>query len=461
MPLSGTQIEKITYVKDVITREMTRQQKALNRIRLLKDDYKELAREKLKDYVSDETWKKLKKFINTTINVYKTVISEISVIYNENPQRIFTTSDESKEAETHVEIVEGIYKRIKINQKMKKVNRYVNALNDLILQVLFRKGNIAIDILTPNVSSIVQDEEDLTLPEVVSIRKEYIDSIGDRGEKTKHVIWTDSEHYSFDHNFIKESINEEDKNPYGIMPFVFLHREIPDSNFWDETSGEDLYECTLIVACLQTLIDSYFVWNSFKQLAVKAEKLPEGLAHTPDKVIHLEGPDDQAIILDFTIALKELLESLRTYITSVVQNYGVDWNSLVLKLKEVSGKALKIKSSKLQRLWNNQLEIFRDAEEEIFELIKRIYEVEEGTKLKVEMKIKFPAMENYKDEKEELEILEKEVGLNLVDIVEVFMDRNKGYKNYEDAKGKILKIIESNNEIKALIEEPIDKLLGE
>ena len=460
MPLTLEQTIKMSKIKDILERENQRQERSLARLRMLKDDFREAAKQQLKKYVSNDTWKKLCEMINCTINVYDTVISEISMIYNENPQRIFEPVNESETAAHHVEIIESIYKKNRINQKMKKANRYLNAVNTVALHPVFRKGTIAVDLLTPNVLSIEQDDEDLTAATLVAIRKEYVDSMSTKIGTAKHTVWTAESHYQVSGDFEKKSMNENDINPYGFLPFVFIHREVPDGNFWDETSGNDLYECTLIASCLQTLIDSYFVWNSFKQLAINSRDLPDGLAHAPDKVIHLESPDDSATVLDFTIALKELLESLRTYITSVAQNYGIDWNSLVLQAQEASGRALRIKSSKLQRLWNNQLEIFQDAETELFEQIKKIYYVHTGIDLQVEMKIKFSPMENYRDEREDLENLKAEMDFNLKDLVMIFMERNKGYKNYEEAKDKVAEIIKTNNEMKGLIDDPVDKILG-
>jgi len=341
-----------------------------------------------------------------------------------------------------------------------------NACNETILQVVWRPDKfgefgIDVDVLTGNIVSIEPKFEDPREPEAVLIDKSFVDSTTERAEKRFTVVWTETEHYMYDNKEEKVvSVNEGDKNPYGFLPFVYIHRELPTANFWDETSGSDIYECSLIVACLKTLIDIYFVWNSFKQLAIKSVDTPEVVTHSPDTVVHLKGQDDEAHVLDFQVAIKSLIEALREYIVSVVQNYGVDWNSLALKVKEISGKAGKVKSSKLLRIWKNQIDGYEQAEYELAEVIKRVYETHTGKKLDVDLKIEFPFQEIEKEEKDVLANLEKEIEMNMKDVVMAFMERNKGYRNYDDAKKKIMEIIDTNNEIKEKVADPVDVILG-
>ena len=463
MPLDAATVVKINKVKDKIRSEEARKQRSLNRLRMLKDDYKALVKEKLKNYVSIETFTKLEKIVNATVNVYKAVIDEIARLYTDKPQRVFTSGCKGERGgnEEQKKWIEDLYRKMKTDQKLKKTCKYVQALNECLLQVVYRKDEINFDILTPNVVSIVQEMEDITAPEVVVIDKHYEDSIGIRPLAPLRVVWTGSEHFILDENGEHLPINENDENPYKVMPFVYIHKEIPDCGFWDETTGTDLYDCNLIVGVLQTLIDYYFVWNSFKQLAIKSEQIPAGITVAPDKAIHLKGDEDQAFILDYTQKFKELIGALREYISMVAVNYGVDWNSIAMMLKEVSGTALKIKNSKLQRIWKDQEKVFIDAEQDLFTLIKVFYRVHYGKELKVELNVKFPSFEMYRDEKQELDNTQKELELNLKDLVMAFMERNKSIPNYEEAKAKLMEIINTNNELRGMVEEPLEKLIKE
>lgn len=459
MPLTGEQTVKLSHIKDVQDRDIKRKERAYKRLKMLKDDFESEVKEHLKNYVSDETYKSMSKMINSTINVSKSVIYDLSVVYQTPPKRIFKSTT-GKENEEQVEAITDIYRKAKINQKMKKANKYMNAVNDLFIQVVYRNDEIDVDIITPNVVSIDQDPDDLTSPQMVVIDKFPVDSISLLSEKRKQIVWTKDSHFGIDNNGEKIEINEGDINPYGVLPFVSVHREIPDGNFFDETSGSDLYKCTLIVGVLQTMIDYYFIWNSFKQLGLKTEdKLPEGISVKPDKAIHLTGENDEAFILDFQIKIKELLEALRNYIKSVIQNYGIDWDSMALNIKEVSGVALKIKNSKLQRLWNDQETVLLDVEQELFELIKLVYETHYDKSLDLTLSVNFAPFELYKDEKEDLEIAEKEMELNLKDLVEIFMQRNRSLNNYDEAKERLYKIIESNKEYRETTENPIESIL--
>jgi hypothetical protein len=466
MPITPETMVKVSYIRHVEAMETSRQKEALYRLKMLDDNFEEQVQDELKKYVSEDTWKELKEKVNTTVNVFKSVISDISMLYVNPPTRTFEPGKEKdKKSEQMIEVFEEMYKEMRVDEKLQLTNQYLNAMNDVILQVVFRKGKINLDILTPNVVSIVQDEEDLTQPVFVGVKRIYMDDYWkweERVENRDHwVCWSENEHFRLKSTGEIEQINENDENPYKRLPFVFGHRKIPVGRFWDETSGRDLYKCTLIAACLLTLIDYNFTWHNFKQGWIRSrDELPKGFGRAPDRMIVLKGETDEAGTLDFQIAIKQLYEALREYITSVVQNYGVDWNSMTLRVKEVSGRALMVKNSKLERLWKNQVSNFQTIEKEIFDLIKHFYEIHFGPEVDLNLKVKFTQMETYKDEKSELEVLKQEIGLNLKDYVMAFMERYKGYKNYEEAKEKVLKIIETNNEINAKIEKPLSQILG-
>lgn len=452
-------------------KEKGRKEKASKRIRMLRDDFLGPAQEYLKKYlVKTESHDKLKEILNDTINIFKSVIEEISLVYVDSPRRMFTGN------EGHIKTIEEIYKKASIDLKMDKVNRLVNACNDVLLQVRWTVDDLGkaipgIDIITPNICSVKCDRN--LRPEMVLIDKEKQEFVqgNDKVYKTEKtpltIVWTKDRHFMVNNkSYQKEkkatlekiSINEKDENPYGFLPFIDIHKEIPDSSFFDETSGNDVYKITLVIACLQTFIDSYFTWNSFKQLMIKSEDPPGVVCHSPDTVVHLKGQDDEGQVLDFQIHLKELFEALRELITQVCQNYGVDWNSLSMKIKEGTGKAIKAKSSKLCRIWKKQIKTYQDAEMRLFEMIKKVYEVHTGTKLDVEMSITFAYEEIQRDEKEELEILEKKLDLNLIDFVDALMERNKGIKNYEEGKKRLADIIKMNNDFRGQVEDPVDKI---
>jgi len=256
--------------------------------------------------------------------------------------------------------------------------------------------------------------------------------------------------------------NPNRENPYGVLPFVFMHRVEPEDCFWDETSGDDLFRVTVRAGTRQTLQDYYFTWNSFKQLVIiTEEEVPAGITVSPDKAIHIKGNaesgDSSAEILDFQIRLKELTQDTKEMISTVLDQYGVEMKGFSIQsVNEASGKSLRIRAAFLQQLWKDQSPIFRKAEQNLFELIKKVLQVETGENFdKLEMDVEFAAPQTYDDKAEDLEHDTKLIEHDLADMVEIFMKRNPDYTNYDEARKKVKEIIQGNKELRDLADAAI------
>lgn len=455
MPMNAMQAVELSFVDWTEKNESRRQTETWKRLQMLRDDFESEALNELKKYVSVETYEDLKETINCTVNVFATVIEEISMVYYESPTRIFKSD---KDNDPLIPLIEEDYKRMRINQKFKTINLYINALNDCLGKVVFRKEKIELDIITGNIVSIVQDDVDLTLPAIIGVRKIFADSISG-GNRDHWEIWSTEEHFKLDENSSRESVNSEDVNPYEKLPFIFGHDRLRDSGFWNQTGGSDLYKCTLKLAVFLTLLDFNFTYHNFKQTAIRAEFVEEGIGRKPDHVIHLTGQDDEAHVLDYSMNLTELYKGLREYASLVTQRYGVDWNALLESVTEESGRAKIIKNSRLQRMLKNQVEIFKDLEADFFELYQMFSRLHYKNRNidHISMEVQFHQME-YKDEKTELDVMEKEIEMNLTDLVTAYMKRNRGVKSEKQAREMVEKIIKTNNEMAAKVDKPLSSL---
>jgi hypothetical protein len=423
--------------------ENERKSQAYNRLALLHDDWYVLLEDKLRERFSTGTFTEIRKYTNTAHNLYKLVVTRVSKIYNRKPKRIFTGNQKD------VDMVNKLYKQMKIDQKWKKINRYINAVNDVMLQVVWRNDAPDIDIITPNIVSVIQNIENPTLVDGVIIEKQTVDTVGDN--KLTYAYWDKDRHFYLDGKMKAYDVpgNPERINPYGRLPFVFIHRQIPDLNFWDETSGTDLYEATFIVGIRNTLLDYYNVWNSFKQLAVVAQdQLPEGITLDPSTAIQTTSQGATIQVLDFQANFTQLRDDLKAFAGGLLNNYGLSldaWNEN--KPTEYSGKALMIKNEYLETLWQDQIQVFSDAEYELFEMIKFIYEFHSGKKLNCELKqVKYPPIVAYFDEFEQLNLDVAKVKAGFLDAAEVYA-RYHGYDDIEVARKEMLEVAKHNAEL--------------
>lgn len=449
--------EQMVYgslLRDSKNREADRQNAVYNRIRMLDDDYLDQVQAKVKSFVSADTWSNvdggLKVFANKTVNIYKTIINDLSMVYKNSAIRTFGDSkgNDSKAKE--------IYKKMKIDIKMKKVNKYLNALNDVVIQIVPRDGLIDMDILTPNVLTIIPRSDDPTQAEAVLIKKMINPTLLTYEGNYYYTVWTETEHYMTDAKFtVKEPIgnNIDMINPYKRLPFVFLHLE-PTESFWNETLGSDLVEMNVLVGAKQTLQDYNETWHNFKQLTIATDNnVTAGLTRSVDKAIIV--PSDASVeVLDYGLKLKELQDALINYAGIVASGYGVSIQSLLTVTAE-SGIKLKIKQSKLEELRDTQIQVLEQAEKEIFDLINVIMEINNQGNIGSEFSIKYTDMKVYTDPKEDLAVLNKEIQMNLKSIIDVFMERNPTYTDRKKALSKVLEIVEENNQVFSAIDQSI------
>lgn len=444
---------KATAAQDAFQREQDRQMAAYKRLAMLSDDYKTQVEDRMQPYFSTATFNALRDYVNTTTNILKGVVNRRSKVYGRAPKRVFKGASEDAIAK-----VEDLYRRLRVDQKMKRANRIMNTVNDVALQPVWRgrtetsPGEMDLDILTPDKLAVVNREDDPTRVErVLVVRDDSPDTPGSPNSKIWRV-WSDTEHFLTDNSGARIPIggNEDMVNPYGVMPFVWIHRQQPDAAFWNETEGEDLYQLNLVVAIRQTLLDFSSVWQSFKQLAITGQddvKIPDGMIVSPDTAIKVTGMGVAVSVLDLQAAFDMIRTDLKNLIAGVVTNYGISSDAFSENVTQVTGKALRIMNSSLEDAWQDQIEVFRSAEYDLLRLILRVHEVEAGEKLDVELeKIEFAPMATYNDEAEELALSEKKIKMGIEDPVEVFQRYHPGM-GYDDAMQKMLSIAEVNGRL--------------
>lgn len=419
---------------------------------MLLENWRDLLIERINERLSDESKTKFRTYIRTRYNPWKSVIKEISNIYTQEPTRNFSGPN----ADFFVEL----YTKIDINSMMKTVNMYMNAMNETLLHVVYDKWRkIGVNILTPNILTVLCDRDSPTVPMEVYIKKRRNPNKDYSPSNRYWNTWTNDYHYNIlgTGESVPISGNEGLVNPWGFLPFVVIHKEFPVDGFWNNTSGDTLFEF-----CISHGIDDTFdgftkTWNSFKSVGATGNdiKIASGLLLSPDAVFKVEGEDVSLQILDFQVDLKQLREYREASLEMLAKEFGIDIGNYGLSDK-LSGRALKIKNKKLTEIREEQEKVLMKAEFDLFEMIKKINAITNGKNPEsdtTEMELQYAEVKEFVEPIDELEIHEKEIEMNLADVVEVFMQRNPQYAgNYEEAKKKLIEIYKSNNEFRQLID---------
>jgi hypothetical protein len=448
MPLTAEDQVKLSKMASLDSKEQQRQKEIEDRIAILEDDWKDQIATDMAPRVSKETAAITYNFITMQENPFKTVTEDLSTLYKTGVSREFDGPGAEK--------YEEIYQNIEMDTLMEQAQFFMNGLNDAALYPVWRDGAVDVDLLTPNVITVITKAGDPTAAEKVLIkrRKNEIDDY--TPENTYWVVWTETEHYWVSSLTLWEPQaiegNPEMINPYGKIMLVFLHRYRQIDQFWNRTKGNDLIDMNFKNADDRTMDWFTRYFNSFKSLGVTGQydSLPQGMNLTPDVVIGIEGNGVSMQVLDWQADLEGLNQDRAQSVEAVLKPKGITISEQTTGEAE-SGIALFIRNRKLKQFREQQVKIMMQAEQELFELIKLVDSywttgkaVDDGTTLT----ITYEAEEIYIDPQVKLEIQEKEMSLGLASKVDIFMARNPDFKgDRQEALKKLQEIADENNEL--------------
>lgn len=360
--------------------ERARQREAENWLNFYNDDNEALIKEKLKELFHPQNYDRLYYHVNQSQNILKRVVKETSMIYKGKPSRTLTVDSPRYEA---------IKKEVKIDQALKDVNRLVNVINDIIIKVGVREGKMVYDIITPDSCIVLQNEDDPTEAEAiiygVTLKNDPF------SDKLNYHYWNKwGDHYLLDGSFriIKAIYDSEGKDVDGkdvakppyvdkkakryTWPFVFCRRKRPQDAFWNQDTGRDLYNAAVLTSVKMTLFDYYFKTASFKQPYIVGDMInvPNNQILDPLTVFRASGENATVGLLDMQINLDQLKNALIFQINSVINNYGISADQWTLSISEMSGVALKIRNRALLEIREEQLPVYRDIENDLFNVTR-------------------------------------------------------------------------------------------
>ena len=389
-PLSEEVITE-SVLKTIWENDEDRKELAENKLSLYKDDYEEIIEAKIKELFEKVNYDRLKYHVNQSQNILKRVINEISTIYKAPVTR--TTTDAR---------LQEILDEYNFDVLLKRINRYTNLFNECLIRVGVRFGRLSFDIITPNICSVIQNKLDPTVADAIYYSTSRVNT-AKRGYKENIVdyyYWdVAGNYYVFDEhwNIIEVVYDADDpglmpspyldKNWKGEivgqrfrLPFVVYHRQFPDSDFWDTTSGQDLYNSTVLTGVKLTEMDYHFKFAAFKQMYAIGDsvEVPLNQIMDPQNMLWIKGEGASVGMLDTQAKLKDMQEALMFQINTIINNYGISSDAWTLSVSEMSGRALKIRNRALMELREDQLPLYREKEQELFDLIRIVNNAHAG-----------------------------------------------------------------------------------
>ena len=371
--------------KDIIE-ESIRQLKWENQNAML-----EVRDEALDYYTYNNTKKYIDQFFSGTlqqeipiynVNLTKKLINRISLVYKDPPLR-------DVENELYYDLTSDK------DWKMKSFERIHNLLGTIAVHVCWEDGKF---IYNPIMNFVpVMDPYNPLKPIGLTYPLNKATADWRNTEEDLYVYWSADEHYMFDSAGKIIQINEENINPYGVLPFVFIQPNSMVDEFWNEGAMDialgnkqiDL-AMTMLQHHIRTAGGQYVIEGR-----VDANNIQLGL----NKVVVID--EGSMSNISSNTSINDIKEGIQFQLKTIAFNNNLNFDFGLSGSK--SGVALKIENLELLEAREDEVEKWRRAEKQIYEIERQVLSVETGTQLSEDIsldyaEVKFPDFEREREE---------------------------------------------------------------
>jgi hypothetical protein len=184
----------------------------------------------------------------------------------------------------------------------------------------------------------------------------------------------------------EETIVEVTDNPYKdsdgrtVLPFVVFDKSYPVGTRFNFSDGNDLIDLNINVAISMVLLNQLVKYQSFKQPVItttKPEELPRPLRLDPAAALVLgigrDGAAPTATTLDLEGNALAFFDLIKQRILLTLGNYGISPENFTMSATPQSGFALKISNMGKLEIRQDQVDMYRMAEKELFDVERTVW----------------------------------------------------------------------------------------
>ena len=413
------------------------------------DNFKSIIEDELKLQFVAKNYTNMKKMIDDSINLVEYIANETAVLYAKEPIRKLTSDSKRWD---------DLQKTMQQNIILDKVNKITYICNECGLIVQPRNGGIELDLITPNMLSIIQEKDDPTkifgfiyeinlsdtvendLTEQVPYKRDFY---------KRHFVYYDVEgnHFKFDENnkIIENETNPENINPYQdkdknfILPLVIFHKNYNENSIWDETSGNKLFSATKQIGVIATLFNYYLKNSSHKQPVITGNidvQIPDDQILDVLSVLKITGENANIDLLDFQGNLDEFFQQIQHKIELCLNQEGLALDDFTKSGSPESGYKLQLKKEPLKKKVDEQKPFFRIYENELFEKIRIVNNAMYNEKINdaIEFSIDYAEYEVQIDPEETRKDRSWNLQHNMTNPLKLIMEDNPDIKTEAEAE---------------------------
>jgi hypothetical protein len=409
------------------------------------------------------------------LNVVYRVVNKICMVYKQPPQRELnggTTAEVSQKTiagKKTAEVVDNPDKENEQYQEMiasstiankaKEWHRLGRLFNTVLVQPVWvpdpneaGEGFMDFNVHTPAWCIVKSDQNDYLRPESFYYpRWVTIDGI----EQQVLVFWDAKSHFYIDRVGNKRPLpdNPQMTNPYGLLPAAVL-RFSEGIDFWGEGLW-DLIDVTEEVAVQLSNLAYVGIFQGHGQAVAINMNLPQGTVIGPDRPLTVDnaGGSAESATPSFSFAhpqadLKGLQDMIDWLLKDVQAIKGLAPESFSTQVRLASGVAKMQDNMDIEELRQDDIAILQNFEEDLFEVMARIWNVHNpGKKIDEEADFSISFADQKVTKTAQEKVLEREFGLTngTVSRLDIIMEDDPTLTD-EDAREKLKQILAENKQ---------------
>tara|TARA_R100000655_G_scaffold108473_2_gene160495 strand:- start:457 stop:1767 length:1311 start_codon:yes stop_codon:yes gene_type:complete len=316
------------------------------------------------------------------VNLTKKLINRISLVYKDAPIR-------DVENDSYYTLTQDK------DWKMKSFERIHNLLGTIAVHIAWEDGAFKYNPIM-NFCPIMDPYNPL---KPIGVTYPLNKATGDwrQTKEDIYVYWSAEEHYMFDSAGKVIKINEDNINPYGVLPFAFIQPTHIVDEFWNE-GAMDIALGNKQIDLAMTMLQHH-IRTAGGQFVIEGRVDANNIQLGLNKVVVVDEGNMSNISSNTDVT--SIKEGIEFQLKTIAFNNNLNFDFGLSGSK--SGVALKIENLELLEAREDEVEKWRRAEKDIYNIERQILAVETGQQLPDGItldyaEVKFPDFDREREE---------------------------------------------------------------
>ena len=395
------------------------------------------------------------------MNIVRRVIDRLALAYKLSPDRYVVVEHKSEGEQTipdekqqkSQDNYQEMLKGSNINAQAKLWHKLAKLSDTVLVQPAWRDEHLEYDVFAPHQIYVRERQDNFLLAEAVVYQITQRNEAGE--SEFRKVFWSDTQHYILDKDDkpIPQPENPDNINPYGVLPFAILRMKETE-NFWGEGDTQLVNICEKTNILLASAYHNVIMQSHGQAIAINFNVKGE-LQTGPDTVIQADNVSTDMQTPQFQFAhpepaINESMQFIDWIIKTAGMMRGLAANSLSIEAKAESGAAKAIDNFELMELREDDLEILRPFEKQLFNISRTVWNYHSSGEQKIAedavFGIDFIEPEIMLTPKEEYEVKQIKLKLGLWTPDDDIIDEDEGI-DQDTARALVREKLEFRNEL--------------